>query len=79
MDPTGAWQQIINQGPLFAFMCLVLFFGAKYLTKRQETSDARYNDLVDKMLTTQQEQIKAVTGALTANTAVMERVERKLG
>ena len=87
MDPvTGAWQIVYQQGPLFAFMAIVIYFGAKYIRGQQDKSDTReadrekrYNELVDKMLNMQSGQVQTLTEALSANTAVMERVERKLG
>lgn len=85
MEPTGAWGVIINQGPVFAIMAIIIYAGAQYIRstldegrKREDEREKRYNALVDKLLTVQTEQVKAVTSALVANTNVMERVERKL-
>lgn len=86
MEPiNGAWQVLINQGPVVAILVIALYFGAKYLKQMLDRRDAaedlrekRYNELVDKMLSMQQGQVTVLTEALTANTAVMERVERKL-
>lgn len=85
MDPTGAWQEIINQGPLFAFMAIALWVVVKFgkslmdkSDKREDEREARYNQLMDKLVIVQTEQVVTVTAALTACTAVMERVERKL-
>lgn len=92
----SAWQEIVNQGPLFAFMAIVIWAGAKFINshlakaetkeiareaaslKREEDREARYNQLVDKIIIVQGEQTVAVTAALTASTTVMERVEKKL-
>lgn len=92
----GAWQPIIDQGPLFAFMAIVIWAGGKFIKnqleraelkekgreeaalKREEDREARYNQLVDKIIIVQGEQTVAVTAALTASTSVMERVEKKL-
>lgn len=85
MDPIGAWQEIINQGPLFAFMALIIWAGVKYVRKTLEDADERekgrelrYNQLIDKTLETATAQTKAVTEALVGNTEVLRRVEQKL-
>lgn len=85
MDPTSAWQPIIEQGPLFAFMAIVIYAGSKFIKgmlddakKREDEREARFNQLMDKLLIVQTEQIKTVTASLVANTSIMERVERKL-
>lgn len=83
--PVGAWEQIVNQGPLFGFMALVIWACVKYVKKTLEDSDKRevarelrYNQLVDKTLETAATQTKAVTEALVGNTEVLRRVEQKL-
>jgi cytochrome c553 len=85
MEPVGAWDIVIKQGPLVAFMAIVIFFSAKYISKtledakqREDDRETRYNTLVDKLMDVQTKQVEAVTSALVANTGVMERVERKL-
>ena len=83
--PVGAWEQIINQGPLFAFMALVVWACVTHIRKtlndadeRETARETRYNLLVDKTLETASGQTKAVTEALVGNTEVLRRVEQKL-
>lgn len=45
---------------------------------RENAREARYNALVDKLIDVQGNQVQAVTTALVGNTAVLQRVERKL-
>lgn len=47
-------------------------------TKREDAREQRYNALVDKLIDVQSNQVQAVTSALVGNTAVLQRVERKL-
>lgn len=47
-------------------------------TKREDARESRYNQLVDKLIDVQGNQVQAVTSALVGNTTVLERVERKL-
>lgn len=47
-------------------------------TKREDARELRYNQLVDKLIDVQGNQVQAVTTALVGNTAVLQRVERKL-
>lgn len=84
-EPVGAWKAIIDQGPLCAFMLLVIYFGAKFLKKilddaaaRENAREIRYNQLVDKSIENADERTKSVTEALVGTKAVLERVERKL-
>lgn len=78
MEPTGAWQEIINQGPLFAFMAIVIYFGARYFSKEQQKNQERYDELLKQMMVVQTEQIAAVASSLAANTTVLEQVRIKL-
>lgn len=85
MEPVGAFDLLIKQGPLIAFMCLVIFYGAKYIKstleaaeKREAEREARYNTMTDAMLTLSTKQTETVTTALVGNTEVLKRVERKL-
>jgi len=85
MDTVNAWNQIIEQSPLFAFMAIVIYFGAKYISKennknekRETDREQRYNDLVDRLITLKTEENKQMISIITANTEVMRRVERKL-
>lgn len=83
--PVTAWQEIVNQGPLFGFMALVIWGCVKYLKQtlddanaREAAREVRYNQLVDKTLETAATQTKAVTEALVGNTEVLRRVEQQL-
>lgn len=85
MDATTAWDVIIKQSPLIAFMALVIFYGMKYISKtlndaaiRETAREQRYNTLVDNMMSSAEQRTESVVKALVANTAVMERVEKKL-
>lgn len=85
MDATTAWDIIIKQSPLIAFMALVIYYGMKYISKtlndaavRETAREQRYNALVDNMMSSAEQRTESVVKALVANTAVMERVERKL-
>lgn len=85
MDTVNAWNQIIEQSPLFAFMAIVIYFGAKYISKgneknekREEEREVRYNTLVDKLINLKTEENAQMISTITANTEVMRRVERKL-
>mgnify|MGYP000022742607 CR=1 FL=1 len=85
MDTVNAWNQIIEQSPLFAFMTIVIFFGAKYINsqnnkneKREQEREERDNALLDKMIETKADETATLIATITANTEVMRRVERKL-
>ena len=84
-EPIGVWEQIVNQGPLFAFMALVIWAAVKHIRKtlddadeREKARETRYNQLIDKTLETASKQTTAVTEALVGNTEVLRRVEQKL-
>lgn len=74
MELSGAWDVIIQQGPLFAFMALVIYNERK----RSESTEARLNAIVDNIIQNKGEEAKALAGALNRAAQVMERVERKL-
>ena len=85
MDTVNAWNQIIEQSPLFAFMAIVIYVGGKYIKeqnikneKRESEREARYNILVDKLIQTKSDENATMIATITANTEVMRRVERKL-
>lgn len=85
MEPTGAWEELIKQGPLVAFMVIVIFFGAKFVKKmlddqtaRETAREARYNQLIDKSLENAEKQATSLTTVVANNTAVLQRVEVKL-
>ncbi len=85
MEPIGAWDELVKQGPLVAFMALVIYFGGKYIksvldksAERETARETRYNQLVDATISQAQSNVETVVRALVGNTAVLERVERKL-
>lgn len=85
MELTGAWQPIIDQGPLFAFMAITIGAAIKYIKhtleeteEREKAREVRYNQLIDKTLETASTQTRAVTEALVGNTEILRRVEHKL-
>lgn len=85
MDTVNAWNQIIEQSPLFAFMAIVIYFGAKYIARQNEKNEVRenalaekYNLMVDKLINLKSEETAQMISIITANTEVMRRVERKL-
>jgi len=85
MEPMGAWNQIIDQGPLFGFMALVIWAAVNHIRKtlddsdeREKARETRYNQLIDKTLETATQQTMAVTEALVGNTEILRRVEQKL-
>lgn len=85
MDTVNAWNQIIEQSPLFAFMAIVIYFGAKYIARQNEKNEARenklaenYNIMVDKLISLKTEETAQMVNIIAANTEVMRRVERKL-
>lgn len=80
-DPTNFWGEAAEKGFLVLFMCVIIFFGGKWLvrqderrTKQEDDNRLAYKALVDTVI----EQTKSVAVALSANTSVMQRVERKL-
>lgn len=85
LETVNAWDTIIQQSPLFAFMAIVIFYGAKYISgqidkseKRETERETRYNILVDKLISSKAEENAQMISIITANTEVMRRVERKL-
>ena len=82
---TGAWQQLIDQGPVVAILVIAVFYAGKYISKtleeannRENAREQRYNALVDTHLTQSAENVRVITSALVGNTEVLKRVERKL-
>lgn len=85
LETANAWDTIIQQSPLIAFMMLVIYAGAQYIKsqltqseKRETERETRYNVLVDKLINTKTEETANLIAIITANTEVMRRVEHKL-
>lgn len=74
MELASAWDVIIQQGPLFAVMALVVW----QERKRSEATEARLNALLDNLIKTRAEEAVVLIRALDGATAVLGRVERKL-
>lgn len=74
MEPTGAWDVIIQQGPLFAFMALALW----YLKSDLKDERTRRDKLEDERSAKDAASIEKLVTVVERNTAAWERVENRL-
>lgn len=70
--------KILAEGPLVAFMGLLLYLVAKHLQKRDEEDRKRYDNLVDSYLKSNDERTKVIVEALVGNTEVLKEVKARL-
>lgn len=81
MEEMSILDKYAEQGILIFSMAVLILFLARWIVKENERRNKREEDLetrYGKMVDTVIEQSKSITVALTANTSVMQRVERKL-
>lgn len=74
MDPTGAWDVILQQGPLVAFMAIVLW----YLKADLKEERSRRDKLEDERSSKDAASIEKLVTVVERNTAAWERVETRL-
>ena len=84
MDPV-LLNKLAEQSPIVVFMAVLLYVAYKYVSRtldkqdeREDAREARYNAMVDKLVDVQTTALSASSAAINNNTAVMQRVERKL-
>lgn len=85
-DPVTIFFNLLKeQGALVTGLGVLVWLAGKWFIKQdarkvalEDAREARYNALIDSSLATAKEQTTSVVTALINNTAVMQRVERKL-
>lgn len=81
MEPTGAWDALIKQGPVVALLVIILYFGGRYLKSvldrsaiREDAREDRYNATQDKLVEIQGSQVTLMSTVINRNTEVLNKV-----